>query len=115
LIGLAAIIRFEIATSFPIEAEASYKQISEICGLNEVDLRRILRYAMTKYIFRETSEGLVAHTASSRVLAEMPILSDFVGMVCEEMWPAASRVSFGPSFWPLPLLTKILIRQLMLW
>ncbi|KAJ8064638.1 hypothetical protein OCU04_006961 [Sclerotinia nivalis] len=100
LIPLQAIIRFGIATSFPIEAKASYKQISEVCGLNEVELRRLLRHAMTNYIFHETDEGLVVHTASSRVLAEKPAFRDFIGMVCDEMWPAASRTVDAMVKWP---------------
>ena len=36
------------------------------CGLNEVDLRRIVRHAMSNHIFQDR-EGRVAHTAASRV------------------------------------------------
>ena len=52
----------------------------------------MIRYAMTKHIFKEPSTGIVAHTAASQVLAEVPIMRDWVGMVCEEMWPSAARV-----------------------
>lgn len=93
MIALQAIYRFSIAKSFPVDKDATYEEISKVCGLDEAVVRRIVRYAMTKYIFKESRPGFVAHTASSKVLAEMPILNDWVGMVCEEMWPAASRVS----------------------
>ena len=48
---------------------------------------------MTKHIFKETSPGIVAHTAASQALAEVPSMRDWVGMVCEEMWPSAARVN----------------------
>ena len=52
----------------------------------------MIRYAMTKHIFEEPTTGMVAHTAASQVLAEVPSMRDWVGMVCEEMWPSAARV-----------------------
>ncbi|KAM0144231.1 hypothetical protein ACHAO1_000514 [Botrytis cinerea] len=97
---MPAIIRFGIATSFPVDSEVPYKQISETCGLREGELRRLLRHAMTNYIFHETEDGMVAHTASSRVLAENPAFRDFIGMVCDEMWPAASRTVDAMVKWP---------------
>lgn len=90
---MQALYRFNIPTSFPVGAEASYQQISEVCGLSEPEVRRIVRYAMTKHIFKETSPGIVAHTAASQALAEVPNMRDWVGMVCEEMWPSAARVN----------------------
>lgn len=56
-------------------------------------LRRILRYAMTKHIFHEPEKGYVAHTAPSKALMQMPFIDDWLGMTCEEMWPAATKAS----------------------
>jgi hypothetical protein len=47
---------------------------------------------MTFYIFHEPSPGIVAHTASSKALAEIPPISDFIGFVSEEMLPASTRL-----------------------
>ena len=44
-------------------------------------------------IFHEPSKGVVRHTAASRALADIPLLQQYVGMVSEEMWPAATKVS----------------------
>ena len=85
--------------SFSVEQEASYEQISHACGLNQADVRRIIRYAMTLHIFKESDTGLVSHTAASRVLAEMPIMREWVGMICEEMWPSATRVGHTYHEW----------------
>ena len=75
-----------------MDEEVPFETISTSCGLNVVDLRRILRYAMTNYIFREPKTGIVAHTALSRVLAQDTRLRNYVGMVCEERFPASARV-----------------------
>jgi hypothetical protein len=91
LIGLHAVYRYRIAETFPVGSEASYSQISKTCSLSETQVRRILRYTMTKHLFTESRPGYVGHTAASKVLAESQSMRDWVGMVCEEMWPAAGR------------------------
>ncbi|KAI9873469.1 MAG: hypothetical protein M1830_000374 [Pleopsidium flavum] len=91
LISMQAISRFKIASSFPFHEEASFAQISKACGLNEPDLRRILRHAMTKHIFREPRKGVVVHTAASRLLAEDTQILDWVGASTDELWQAASQ------------------------
>lgn len=85
-------IDLTFANSFPIDGEASFEQISQVCGLGEPNLRRVMRYAMTRHVSKESRKGVVAHTATSKALAQIPMLQEYVGMVCEEMWPAAARV-----------------------
>lgn len=92
LIAFHTIYRFGIATSFSIDEEVPYRHISEVCGLNEPVLRRILRFAMTIHIFKETRAGLVAHTATSKLMAQKPVVREYIGLVCEELWPSACRV-----------------------
>lgn len=95
MISLQAIYRFNIASSF--SGEAKYEDISKRCGLAEPETRRILRHAMTYRIFRESSEGIVAHTAASKLLSTNPVMREWVGMVSEELWPAATRVKDLPK------------------
>ena len=42
-------------------------------------------------MFREPRKRIVAHTASSKALAELSVVRDFASMVCEEMWQNHSR------------------------
>jgi len=88
---MQAIVRFNMATSFPIHEEASFAEISEACGIRELDVRRILRHAMTQHIFCEPQKGVVAHTAASRILAEDSQMADWVGVNTDELWQAASQ------------------------
>ena len=46
---------------------------------------------MTDQIFCEPRPGFVAHTAASRLMAENPLMQDFVGNVCEVRFPASAR------------------------
>lgn len=88
---MQAITRFNMATSFPINEEATFAQIAESCGVNELDVRRILRHAMTKRIFHEPREGVVAHTAASRLMSEDSQVSDWVGASTDDLWQAAAQ------------------------
>lgn len=67
---MQAIVRFNIAIGFPVHEEAPFASISNVCGLVDAVLRRIMRHAMTKHIFRESYKGYVVPTAASRLLAE---------------------------------------------
>ena len=89
LVSLQAIYHFKIAQSF--SEEASYAQISSKCGLDEPTLRRIMRHSMTNHIFKEYN-NIVTHTAASKLLNENSMLQAWIGMICEESWPAAARV-----------------------
>ena len=69
----------------------SFAHIAASCNQNELDIRRLLRHAMTLRVFREPRKGVVAHTAASKLLAD-PCMLDWLGNTCEETWPAAVRV-----------------------
>lgn len=84
---------YGIASHVPLEGSATYSEISKACGLNEIDLRRLLRHAMANHILQE-SDGEIIHTAASRVLVENAAVRDIVGIMCEEMFPGASRVGY---------------------
>ncbi|KAL1980718.1 hypothetical protein VTN96DRAFT_3600 [Rasamsonia emersonii] len=92
LTSIHALYRFNIANSFPEgQEEATYEELAQACGLSEFNLRRIVRAAMTQHIFRESRKGVVAHTSASKFFANNRIMRQWVGMVTEEMWPAATR------------------------
>ena len=55
---------------------------------------------MAHYIFRETKEGHVAHTAISRQIAENPLIRDWIAFMCDECWTSAPRVADAMIKWP---------------
>jgi hypothetical protein len=61
--------------------------------VDEDFVRRMIRQAKTSYIFKEPRPGVVAHSAASSALGIVPMLGQWLGMVSEELYPAATRVS----------------------
>lgn len=49
---------------------------------------------MTFRLFKEPEPGVVAHTAATKAMAQMPRLNDWVGMWLEELGIALARVKF---------------------
>lgn len=99
--SVQAIYRFGIATKFPKDKdEASYEEIAQVCGLSEPETRRILRHAMTRRIFQQRPNGMVSHTATSKLLADSPFARDWSGLQTEELLPAATQVC-GLTFFHL--------------
>ncbi|KAI8625038.1 O-methyltransferase-like protein [Xylariaceae sp. FL1651] len=87
-LSLQAMRRFKVAEKFGPDEKVSFEFLSQACGVNVVDLSRLIRHAMTNHIFREEG-GLVAHTAASRVLRENVLLTNLVGILTEELFPSA--------------------------
>ena len=89
---MQAIYRFDLAKSFPADKEeVTYAELATATGLPENQIQRILRCAMTFHIFREPRKGVIAHTAASKLLADDTLMREWIGMVSEELWPAASK------------------------
>lgn len=92
---------YNVFSAFPLDEAVSFEILSARCGLNEIDLRRLLRHAMSNHIFRER-DGKVMHTAATKVLATDEKMRDIVGIMTEEMFPGATRVSCrfdGKTVW----------------
>ena len=90
---MQAIQHFASATSFPAAMEeVTYAELAATTGLPENHIQRLLRCVITFRIFQEPRKGVVAHTAASKLLADDPLMRAWIGMVSEEVWPAASKV-----------------------
>ena len=91
VLSLQAVYHYRLATLFAYDSTTTYAELSVACGLNETDLRRLVRHAMMNHVFQER-DGRIAHTAASRILAENPTKRDIIGIMCEELFPGSSRV-----------------------
>ena len=92
--------RFQIASFVPVDGQATYEEISEASGINVVNLRRIMRYAMTNYIFREPVAGVVVHTASSQLMAEDELTKNALVTMSSEGFGAAAKTAEAMSLHP---------------
>lgn len=83
---------FSIPAEVPLKGQISYTELAEKTGLEEKRLTRVLRHAMTNYIFREPEPGYVAHTAESALIVQDKAVSGLVGQFTDEMFPAAAKL-----------------------
>lgn len=90
--SLQAIGPYKLAEIIPIHGEKSFSEIASLSGLNELDVRRIMRHSMTDHIFKEPRKGVVSHTAASRLLVEDSKVLDFVDVNSNEVIPAVLQV-----------------------
>jgi hypothetical protein len=100
-----AIYRFNIAQAIPLDGSATYAEIAAATGQHETLIVRVIRQAMTNYIFDESSPGRVCHTAYSRLIATSSDFRDLCGMQLEELSPAGQKYieaveKFGDSSEP---------------
>ncbi|OAA46971.1 O-methyltransferase, family 2 [Metarhizium rileyi] len=91
-LSLQIINSFGIAKLVPFEKPISLPDLQAKTTLDSINLARVVRHAMTNYIFCEPEPGMIAHTAASRKLAEDSALQDWVGFNSEDIFPSAAKV-----------------------
>ena len=92
MVSLHSIQRYHIARHVPQDHPVSYPELAHSTGLEPELLKRLIRHAIANRVFKEPKKGFVEHTATSRLLAGSKA-SSWMGVGCEEMWPAALKVS----------------------
>ncbi|TLD38799.1 S-adenosyl-L-methionine-dependent methyltransferase [Venturia nashicola] len=90
-LSLLAVYQFRVAHIVPLHGDISYTDIAKAAGADELDLRRLIRHAMTNRVFKEPRDGYVSHTAASRVLLDDVQMNDWVGLCTAEFFQAASQ------------------------
>ncbi|KAL8710084.1 MAG: hypothetical protein Q9225_007362 [Loekoesia sp. 1 TL-2023] len=91
-VSLQAIYKYNIASKVPLHGEISFRELADQCGLDEVNLCRMLRFAMAyHHVFQEPRRGFVAHSAASRKLAEDPLAKAGLGYMFDEVWQAFAQ------------------------
>ncbi|OAL35849.1 hypothetical protein AYO20_04755 [Fonsecaea nubica] len=97
LTALRYINRFSVAKGVPADDKISYEALAQKVGVDESQMKRVLRYAMTKGIFVEVDGG-VAHTETSLLLLQDGIatLSRYSS---DRGWPIASRFNDAIDKW----------------
>jgi len=82
---LLAIYHFKIASAFAADSTITYSELSTCTGLDECNLRRICRRAMTNRIFHEPIKGTIAHTAASHLIAEDIQIQSWIGVHLKDL------------------------------
>ncbi|RYO90675.1 hypothetical protein DL766_006164 [Monosporascus sp. MC13-8B] len=76
---------FDHPTPSSSAARATFGEIAAISGLSETNVRQSIRHAMVRDIFQAPRSGAISHISVSRLLAEDPVIRD---------WVCASREGF---------------------
>ncbi|KAK0640600.1 O-methyltransferase-domain-containing protein [Cercophora newfieldiana] len=106
-LSLHAVWDFDIARAVPLEGTISYEELTaKVEALNNglpigvLNLRRLVRHAMTNRIFCEPVKNHVAHTRTSRLLLEDEPLKNWAGFMSQDIWPAVANVVKAMRKWP---------------
>ena len=91
--SLEAIYKYDLASKVPIHGEIPIVELAEQCEMNEPDLRRILRFAISHHrVFQEPRKGIITHSAASRRLVEDSAARDGLGLQFDDAWQSFARV-----------------------
>lgn len=97
---MAYICHFKIPEAIPLVGSVTYEQVAQACDVDEAQLRRILRYAVTNHFFQEISLDEVAHTAYSALLVTDKAERAIVEFECFDVFPAATKLVHACEKWP---------------
>lgn len=76
-----------MAEKVPLDGELSFTDLAAACDLEEVDVRRVVRFASAYHrVFQEKKPGFVSHSAASRYLAESDEARAALGFMFDECY-----------------------------
>ncbi|KAI9714705.1 MAG: hypothetical protein M1828_001134 [Chrysothrix sp. TS-e1954] len=84
----------------PLDGDISYAELGARTGVDEVMLRRMMRFAMMNRIFTEKHAGRVCHSALSRLLATEPGAMDTIGYFLDEKFPTGPKLVEAQAKYP---------------
>ncbi|KAH6604621.1 hypothetical protein Trco_006328 [Trichoderma cornu-damae] len=102
-----SIWEFKIADVVPLDSLMSYenlaarvKELNQGLDVSLLDLRRLVRHAITNRIFAEPEKGFVAHSRTSRLIRQDAPLRNWVGFMCNDLWLPIAHVVPAMKKWP---------------
>ena len=92
--SLQVISRHDIARKVPIEGSISFSDLAEATDIQVNDLKRIMRFAMSFHrLFTEPTEGFVAHSAGSKMLASEELVRCGLGQSFDTFYGSFARTA----------------------
>ncbi|KAK0663249.1 O-methyltransferase gsfB [Lasiodiplodia hormozganensis] len=98
-LSLQAVYNFGIPQAVPLDRDISFDDLATAVNVDVVNVKRIVRHAITNRVFCEPRPGYVAHTAASMALLD-PTMNDWVGLCSSDFFPAAARTVDAMQKWP---------------
>lgn len=90
-VSLATVNAYGLADHVPLDGSTTLPEIADRSGLSVQLVERFMRHAMGNNIFTEEN-GMIRHTASSRLLATLPNLKATISFASTATWPAFLKV-----------------------
>ncbi|OCL08126.1 S-adenosyl-L-methionine-dependent methyltransferase [Glonium stellatum] len=100
LTSLHAVAKFNMASKFSAQETTTIPELASACGIDKKDCERLIRHALTNRIFTESSKGVIAHSAMTQAIANVPLLREWIEETCENMWSSAPRIVSAMAKWP---------------
>ncbi|KAI1738211.1 S-adenosyl-L-methionine-dependent methyltransferase [Xylaria scruposa] len=99
-ISVGTLLEFNILELVPLEGTISLSELAAKAGLLEDKLTRIVRYAITIFVFHEPKPGYIAHTVISAAIARDPKFVDFLRMSLVDLAPINAALPLALRKWP---------------
>lgn len=98
---MKAILRFKLDQSFEVGSSTDFKKMSEFSGLNERNVRRIVRHGIINHrFFREDEPGVITHSALTAILVQDQAARNSLVVELDEFWPAGVHMADAMEQWP---------------
>ncbi|KAI0190767.1 S-adenosyl-L-methionine-dependent methyltransferase [Xylaria flabelliformis] len=92
--SLQVISRHDIARKVPIQGTISFDELAKATDLHVNDVRRIMRYAISYHrLFTGPQEGLVAHSAGSKLLATEDVVRAGLAQSFQDFYGSFARTA----------------------
>ncbi|KAI0415687.1 S-adenosyl-L-methionine-dependent methyltransferase [Xylaria grammica] len=99
-ISVGILLEFNIPELVPLEGGISLSELAEKVGLLEDKLARIVRYAITNFVFHEPEPNYIKHTPLSAALARDPAIATFFRFSVTDIAPIAVALPRALLKWP---------------
>lgn len=98
---MKAILRFKLDQSFDVDSSTNFKKMSELSGLDERTVRRLVRHGIINHrFFCENEPGVITHSALTAILAQDPAARNSLVVELDEFWPAGVHMADAMEQWP---------------
>lgn len=83
---------FQIPRHVPASTSISYEELASVSNTPVFQLKRIIRFAITRGVFAESAPDHVAHSPMSSILREGAEMEDYVGFFSEYTFPSLIKL-----------------------
>ncbi|KAI1295724.1 S-adenosyl-L-methionine-dependent methyltransferase [Xylaria venustula] len=99
-VSIGILLEFNIPSLVPLTGSIPLSSLATKSGLSEDKLARIIRYAITNFVFREPQPNIIAHTALSAALARDPGFATYLRLCFVDLAQINVALPSALQRWP---------------